>query len=178
MSARLPVAVREASWQVGAVANGALAELLKVNNDRGLLTLMLPPRPRVGPAQPAALADFAGRVSLRSAEVVAEPDDTLRPGGQLRLRLGWDVRERLDASYTTFVQLLAPGPKVAAQKDALPLGGQFPTTFWLPGDSLADEYVVPLPADLAPGRIQSHRRPLRCCQRHAPTGRAPRWPDL
>ncbi|MHB1132533.1 MAG: DUF2079 domain-containing protein [Chloroflexota bacterium] len=151
VGARLPIAVQAAEWRVGAVANGALAELLRVRNDHGLLTKVLPPRPRAAAAPGPSLADFAGKVALRSAEVDVDTGGTLRPGGELRLRLHWDVRGRLDASYTTFVQLLAPGPRVAAQKDALPLAGTFPTTFWLPGDSLDDEYVVPLPADLAAG---------------------------
>jgi hypothetical protein len=151
VAARLPVFVQEAGWRVGAVANGALAELLQVRNDHGLLTTVFPPRPVHALAQNATLADFAGKAGLRAAVIGAGGDGALRAGGELRLRLGWDVRERLDASYTTFVQLLAPGPKVVAQKDALPLSGAFPTSFWLPGDALDDEYVVPLPADLPAG---------------------------
>jgi hypothetical protein len=69
----------------------------------------------------------------------------------VRVRLNWQSLAPFDRGQTVFVQVLAPGPRLVAQQDAPPLGGKLPTTFWLPGDGIADEYVVPLPADLPPG---------------------------
>lgn len=148
---RLPVAVRQADWYIGAAANGTIAELLRLRNDRGLVSPELPARPyRAAPTE-MPVATFGGAVDLAGYEILP---DAARPGGEAKVRLTWRVLQPLSVAYTTFVHALAPGPKVVAQKDSPPLGGKFPTTFWLAGDELVDEYVMPLPADIAPGSYE------------------------
>lgn len=151
VSKRLPASVVEAAWQIGAAADGTIAEIVSFHNDRGLLTPWLPGRSRQLAPELAPLATFGGSAALLSYAVEPNP---AQPGGEARVRLVWRVLRNPDAAYTTFVHALAPGPKVAAQKDSPPLGGRFPTTFWLPGDELADEYAMPLPADLAAGQYE------------------------
>mgnify|MGYP005846003815 CR=1 FL=1 len=147
---RLPVVVGEAEWMVGAVANGTIAEILTVRNDRGLVWPEWRPRPRGGD-RGSALATFGGKVALTGFELAPA---RAKPGQQVAVRLAWRVDATLERSYTTFVHFLAPGPQVVAQKDSPPLGGRLPTTFWLPGDGIDDEYVVELPATLAPGEYE------------------------
>jgi hypothetical protein len=149
---RLPASVRQANWYVGAAANGTIAELLRVHNDRGLVYPELPARPYKAAAQQAPVATFGGAIDLASYEILPDP---AKPGGEARVRLTWRVQKPLDIAYTTFVHALAPGPKVAAQKDSPPLGGKFPTTFWLAGDELVDEYAMPCPPTSPPAITRS-----------------------
>jgi uncharacterized membrane protein len=148
---RLPVSVEEAAWQIGALANGTIAEIVSFRNDRGLLTPWLPDRSQPRAAEAKPLATFGQLAALVSYEVSPQP---ALPGNETRVRLVWRVLNHPGAAYTTFVHALAPGPKVVAQKDSPPLGGRFPTTFWLPGDELADEYTMVLPGDLARGQYE------------------------
>jgi hypothetical protein len=62
------------------------------------------------------------------------------------LQLYWQAQGRLDTSYTAFVQLLDPAGRVQAQVDAVPGDGGYPTTWWLPGEIVADSFILELPA--------------------------------
>jgi hypothetical protein len=53
--------------------------------------------------------------------------------------------------YTTFVHLIAPGGELVAQGDSQPFAGQYPTTDWQPGETLADPYVLQLGRGFRPG---------------------------
>ncbi len=59
-----------------------------------------------------------------------------------------DAPPRID--YTVFVHLVRAG-KVIAQHDAPPLSGAYPTTAWLPGQVVRDQFELALPDDVAPG---------------------------
>nr|MDA8219848.1 DUF2079 domain-containing protein [Dehalococcoidales bacterium] len=149
---RLLPAVEEAETMVGAVANGSIAEIAYFDQNRGLVAQEARARQRgelAGDSSP--VANFGGRVELTGYDVSPAP---AAPGEDLRVVLNWRVLGSLDQRLTTFVHLLAPGPSVAAQKDSPPLGGRLPTTFWLAGDSIADEYLVSLPRSLAPGKYE------------------------
>jgi hypothetical protein len=56
----------------------------------------------------------------------------------------WQASRLLDESYTGFVHALAVDGSLLAQRDQLPAGGARPTTGWLPGEVIADRYVLPL----------------------------------
>ncbi len=72
----------------------------------------------------------------------------LTPGGSAALTLHWQPVRRLDADYTTFVQLLnADGAKIG-QSDHRPGGVYYPTSLWKPGETLADTHTLSLAADL------------------------------
>jgi hypothetical protein len=58
----------------------------------------------------------------------------------------------MSASYKVFVHFLDRTNHVAAQHDDFPVGGDRPTTSWIPGEIIVDRYDVPIPADLPPGR--------------------------
>jgi len=71
----------------------------------------------------------------------------------VQVTLRWSSAGPLDTDYTVFVHMVAPDNpgEVLSQGDALPLGGRWPTSLWLPGVALDDPHTLPLPDDLAPG---------------------------
>jgi hypothetical protein len=56
--------------------------------------------------------------------------------------------------YTTFVHLTNSAGELVAQQDQPPLKGAYPTSLWDPGEIIADELALPLPAELPPGRYE------------------------
>jgi hypothetical protein len=74
-----------------------------------------------------------------------------RPGDTLKLTLYWQALGATDISYTVFAHLLGPDGRLRAQQDNPPCRGACPTTSWLAGEVLADEYTITIPADVAPG---------------------------
>jgi len=57
----------------------------------------------------------------------------------------------MDRSYTVFAHLLDSENQVRGQKDSLPAGGARPTTGWVPGEFIIDEYGLVVEADAPPG---------------------------
>lgn len=72
-----------------------------------------------------------------------------RPDG-LHLGLHWACLAPLERDYTVFVHLVGPDGTLAAQADGPPVGGDYPTSLWTPGEIIADERLVPTDG-LAPG---------------------------
>lgn len=60
----------------------------------------------------------------------------------------------METIYTVFTHLLNPSGMVRGQLDQPPLGGEAPTTTWLPGEVLVDRYVIPIAPDAPPGTYQ------------------------
>jgi len=82
------------------------------------------------------------------------PDVRIRPGEPLHLTLYWQAQGSTDVAYTVFAHLLGSEGRVLAQKDNPPQGGAAPTTGWLPGEVIADEYWIPTPVELPAGPFQ------------------------
>lgn len=74
-----------------------------------------------------------------------------RAGVDLRVTLYWQCVQPMDTSYTVFCHLVAADGALGPQQDDVPCLGRCPTTGWVPGEVLADEHTIVLPADLAPG---------------------------
>ncbi len=72
-------------------------------------------------------------------------------GRVVRLALYWQAQKEMEASYTVFTHLLDTKGALWAQKDNPPQGGRYPTTGWLEGEVVRDEYEIPLPSDTPPG---------------------------
>ncbi len=66
--------------------------------------------------------------------------------GTLAIILIWQAEAETDISYRVFVHLLDAAAQLAAQADGEPVNWTRPTTSWLPGEFLADAYLLPLPA--------------------------------
>ena len=108
---------------------------------------------RVGASQPLNVPSearlepspvFGDAVALRGAQVRAKDDG-------LRVALWWESLAPLDGDYTVFVHLVDGDGQLVGNGDGPPLRGGFPTRLWRPGDTVADEHVVPLLSDLPPG---------------------------
>jgi hypothetical protein len=78
-------------------------------------------------------------------------DTTVTPGQPLAVRLYWRGEERDSSSYTVFVHLIDASDQIWGQVDSIPVQGQYPTSGWLPGEIVADDYAVPVAADAPAG---------------------------
>jgi hypothetical protein len=91
--------------------------------------------------------DFGDKMALVGQVVQA----TAAPGSNLTIKLYWRALAVMDEDYTVFVHLLDASGQIVAHKDDQPEGGKYPTSFWDVGETVADGYIVALPADLAAG---------------------------
>ncbi|OQA14949.1 MAG: hypothetical protein BWY63_03043 [Chloroflexi bacterium ADurb.Bin360] len=64
---------------------------------------------------------------------------------QLRVELWWESLAPLPTDYTVFVHLLDAAGNPLTQADGPPLAGGFPTSFWHPGDTVHDVYILQQP---------------------------------
>jgi hypothetical protein len=72
-------------------------------------------------------------------------------GGPVPLTLYWKAREPVEANYTVFVHILDRAGHLVAQQDNPPVQGNLPTSLWLPGIMVRDNYQIELPADQPAG---------------------------
>lgn len=103
-------------------------------------------RPSAAPTLPAVAGQpvvFGHAVELLDARL-EEP-----AGGRVAGTLLWRALRPLDEDYTVFVQALDGAGRLAAQWDAQPEAGQFPTSFWPPGQVVPDSFHL---EGLRPGR--------------------------
>jgi 4-amino-4-deoxy-L-arabinose transferase-like glycosyltransferase len=80
-----------------------------------------------------------------------ERGEKLAPGGQYAVTLFWRANVRQTDDYTVFVHLRDVTGRTVAQQDGQPLGGDYPTSRWRPGEVVIDPRVVILPKDLPVG---------------------------
>jgi DNA topoisomerase IB len=60
----------------------------------------------------------------------------------------------MKTSYTVFVHLLDAQSRTWGQRDNLPAKGTHPTTSWLPGEVVIDEYEITVDAGAPAGEYQ------------------------
>ena len=75
----------------------------------------------------------------------------LRPGEVLPLTLYWRDLQEMDVSYTVFTHLVGEDGRIWGQQDNPPQGGRCPTTLWVEGEVVTDEYRIPLKPEAPPG---------------------------
>ena len=78
----------------------------------------------------------------------------VRPGDSLNLTLFWQALNQVDRSYTVFVHLLGADGQVLAQQDSPPDGGASPTSGWVPGEYITDNYQVSVKPDIPAGEYR------------------------
>ena len=145
--------VRDEQMLVGDARLPAERLAVEVNVDDELIrlgTVQMTGRAHVlsdGGQEPEAV--FGGSVQLLSAAV--EPGQA-RAGEKVTVKLRWRGAAPIERAYKVFVHVLDPsGQQVVAQRDAEPQDGKAPTTSWVAGEVIDDEYVVALPTALASG---------------------------
>ena len=81
--------------------------------------------------------------------------DLERNSGQLHLALHWLCRASMERDHIVFVHLLDEEGTLTEQADGPPVGGDYPTSFWEPGETIVDRRVLDV-KDHPPGvyRIQ------------------------
>jgi hypothetical protein len=78
-------------------------------------------------------------------------DESVRAGEALSFTLYWQALRPMDTSYTIFTHLLGPSGEIIGQKDSVPLGGNYPTTLWQPGEVVMDRYAFLIDPGAPPG---------------------------
>ncbi|MCD6519653.1 MAG: hypothetical protein J7M05_06995 [Anaerolineae bacterium] len=83
-------------------------------------------------------ANVADRVKLLGYDLPQK----VHPGESVPLSLYWEVVGHWNQDYTVFVQLLDREGRIIGQGDGPPLEGDYPTSFWEPGEYLLDEHLL------------------------------------
>lgn len=98
---------------------------------------------RQSSAAPAPAANWTYRPVVQAVTINA---------GEIEAEFRWEVGQPLSSDYHAFFHL-APSTEQPpiAQEDFEPIGGDFPTSQWWPGDRLPDHATLSLPEDAAPG---------------------------
>jgi len=91
----------------------------------------------------------------------------VRAGDALELVLYWRALAPTDEPYTVFVHLIDNKGRIWGQMDNQPVLGTRPTTGWVPGEILRDEYIVLVDKATPPGnyRLEIGMYLLRTMQR-------------
>ncbi len=110
-------------------------------------------RVRLAPARVPAVVSVP---QFTLGDVIALEDFDLQtheacPGGIIRVSLDWRALASPGKDYTAFVHLVDAQGKLRGQADRPPLGDDFPTSFWAPGDQVHDVWEITLAHDAPPG---------------------------
>jgi hypothetical protein len=90
-----------------------------------------------------------GPIELRGTG--AEPAAANR-GATVPVELFWGCRRPVGRDYWVFVHFTGPG---RFQFDHPPAAGQVPTSRWIRGETIRDEFAVTIPKDVPPGLYQA-----------------------
>ena len=88
--------------------------------------------------------NFENRVQLLGYDV----DDPVTRGGKFTLKLYFKVLGSMPSQYKIFVHFDQPASRFHG--DHKPLGGKFPTEYWMPGDYIVDPHDVEIPIITTP----------------------------
>ena len=104
------------------------------------------------PVNPSAIKNPVAAKLGEPALITFLGYDLDRAGGSLSVTLYWKSERVMSKDYSVFVHLLDADGNLIAQHDGAPQNGRAPTSWWMPGDLIADAHQVAAPADLATGR--------------------------
>lgn len=142
---RLPLEVVTSTLVVSPFDEGTALKLLGVRDGQPVT----PRRSFQPPSIPHPLqADLADMVRLLGYGLSA---DTLYSGESLHLTLYWRALAKTQKDYTVFTHLMDEEGRIWGQKDNFPAGGTRPTSGWLVGEIVVDEYDIPVRGDAPPG---------------------------
>jgi 4-amino-4-deoxy-L-arabinose transferase-like glycosyltransferase len=79
---------------------------------------------------------------------------SLSPGDTLYLSLYWRAEGPTHQPLTVFTHLLGPDGQLYGQWDNPPVRGTYPTTDWLPGEEVVDQYEIPVNPAAPPGEYR------------------------
>jgi hypothetical protein len=141
--------VIESEWLTPLPADGTLLQMMTFRNTWAGTRPVLQERhftvPEIEHPVEATLGD---QVRLLGYDLSPPP---YRRGETLHLTLYWQAMIRMETSYTVFVHVLNKDGIMGGQWDSVPGGGLLPTSSWLEGEVIADEYEVPIKVGAPPG---------------------------
>lgn len=73
--------------------------------------------------------------------------DEVTAGGPFQLTLYWQALRQIPLSYTVFTHLLDAEERIWGQMDSIPQRGEAPTTSWLAGEVITDQYEIVVAPD-------------------------------
>ena len=93
------------------------------------------------PPAPGCGANFrvGAAIYLVGYDLIQDPET-----GDVELTLHWGADEIPGADYTVFVHLMDGEGRLLGQHDGPPRDGTYPTSWWLPGDTVLDRHVIRL----------------------------------
>jgi hypothetical protein len=91
---------------------------------------------------------FGGMIVLQGYRVDSPAP---KAGQRLRLTLVWRAERSVPTDFTVFTHLVDANQNQTAGRDSMPLDGQYPTSYWLPGEQVIDVYDLAIPPDAASG---------------------------
>ncbi len=111
------------------------------------------------PEQAPSAPEYSLDVLLRSGETgdairlqgYSLLNDHLAAGDIAQITLFWQVEQTPRRRYKAFLHALDGGNNIVAQRDAEPGGGALLTTLWSPGETIVDNYGLPVHPATAPG---------------------------
>jgi hypothetical protein len=82
--------------------------------------------------------------------------DVKKPANQqeIKLTLYWQTVQEMEKNYTVFRHVVGPDGKLVGQKDGWPREGDYPTSFWMRGEVVTDEVVIPFSTEIGPGEYR------------------------
>lgn len=125
-----------------AEGNGDTAQLATVN--------VAPRRPPPPPEHPLNVA-FSG---AGDTLYLTGFEPARRQADRLNFTLVWRTERPVQKDYTVFAQLLDLHQNRVAGFDGPPVGGAYPTSTWLSGQTILDPRAIPLPNNLPPGEYR------------------------
>ncbi len=142
---RLPLEVGTSALVVSPFEEGTALKLLEVRDGQPVT----PRRSFEPPSIPNPFqADLAHKVRLLGYGLTPS---TLYSGETLHLSLYWQALAKMEKDYTVFTHLRDKEGRIWGQKDNFPAGGTRPTSGWLVGEIVVDEYDIPVRGDAPPG---------------------------
>ena len=98
----------------------------------------------LSPAAHKLQATFGGAIRLLGYDLSPEPPSVLAAGSPLTVTLHWQAIAEGNRDYTVFLHLVDAAGHIQAQGDGPPLEGQYPTSFWTPGETIRDPHTLVL----------------------------------
>lgn len=98
-------------------------------------------------------AAFDNRLEMIGWDIDRKPEDgtfpTYKWGEKAKLTFYFRVKKRVPGQQKIFMHVDYPGSRIHGDHD--PIGGDFPTNYWLPGDIVKDEYELNIDSYSSPG---------------------------
>jgi hypothetical protein len=111
----------------------------------------LAPSPSSPEVEHPLAVELADSIALRGYDLTPEQ---VNAGETITLTLHWKARQAPSNDYQVFVHLLGDAPEPVAQGDGPPLMGDYPTSMWAAGETIADPHLVSLPDDMPQGKYR------------------------